>query len=442
MCFTIFILLETIKDLRNDLFLARTGNTRKPSSVYKYVKEHGDVQTWKIEEDIGTEPLFGHRVFIQYPNAPIQGSSEITINQLFCKNVVNEIVKKLYLESQLLVLGDYGSRKGQVYADIIIGHANYHQELTNSPPDLSKGLGWKVENDLNNSTKVKEGKDDDGAPKVKFEESPNYEWSEHTASLITGLICCYYDDLIKSKTRASGEKNKSQNNDYTYILHHTLEPEECIVFLAQVHDYGIKDAVLKIEVCKNSEISQVYREISALRALSNLSCVPKILFEGHTEGGSLALLTGFAGQPLESWVSDNGNIDDHTLFQIILNLLSCLEKIHADYYTHGDVAMRNVIYRNGHFYLIDFGLATMLQLHPDQCQAIIQDYINLCQIIGVIKFGKKISLLELIDKLDGELKLFVTAIDNASKWKIFNEEKWLEKFSAEVKQLHEGSSPT
>jgi len=154
-------------------------------------------------------------------------------------------------------------------------------------------------------------------------------------------------------------------------------------------------------------------------------------------GGSLALLTDFVGQPLESWISDNGNIDDYTIFQIILDLLSCLEKIHACGYTHGDVAIQNVIQRNGHFYLIDFGLATLLQLLSDPCQVIIQDYISLCQIIGVIKFGKKMSLLELRDKLDGVLKPFVATIENVSRWKIINEKKWLEKFGAEVKQLHE-----
>src|ERR1044072_3558866 len=88
---------------------------------------------------------------------------------------------------------------------------------------------------------------------------------------------------------------------------------------------------LKIEVRKDSEISQVYREISALHGLGGLSCVPKILFEGYTMGRSLALLTDFAGQPLESWISDNGNIDDYTISHIILNLLYCLweEKIHC-----------------------------------------------------------------------------------------------------------------
>ena len=196
----------------------------------------------------------------------------------------------------------------------------------------------------------------------------------------------------------------------------------------------------KIEVRKNNEFSQLYQEISALHALSDLSCVPKILFEGHTTGGSLALLTDFVGQPLESWISGNCNIDDYTIFQIILDLLSCLEKIHARGYTHGDVAIRNVIQRNGHFYLIDFGLATILQLLSDPCQAIIRDYVGLCQIIGIIKFGEKMSFSELIGKLNGELKSLVVFIENASGWKITNEGKWLEKFGAIVKQSYERSS--
>ncbi|CAB4496028.1 unnamed protein product [Rhizophagus irregularis] len=229
----------------------------------------------------------------------------------------------------------------------------------------------------------------------------------------------------------------SGNCIHVQITSHLGNGKKCIVFLVQVHDYEIRDAVLKIEVLKDSEISQIYREISALHALGDLSCVPTILFEGYTMGGTMALLTDFAGQPLESWISDNDNIDDYTIFQIILDLLSCLEKIHTRGYTHGDVAIRNVIQRNGHFYLIDFGLATLLQLLINPCQAIIRDYIYLCRIIGVIKFRKKMSLLELIDKLDGEFKSFVSIIENASRWKIINEEKWLERFGAEVKQFHE-----
>ncbi|RIB27059.1 hypothetical protein C2G38_2029715 [Gigaspora rosea] len=511
-------LKHELSDLKHDLFLSKTDNTKRSSSVCNYVKEHGCVQTWEIMEDkdIKIELELGRRVFTKHPIAPTQGSSEITVNQPFCKKVVNEIVNTIHLGTELLVLGDYdGRQKDEVYADIIIGHTNYRRELTNStnsPPDLSKGLGWEVKNELTNHAKVKKGKgqlikyarkyltaespqsdvfygcltdgklwiftkiqlliDDDGSPKMKFEESSNYEWSVLTATIIVGLIDRYYFLLIKKKMNAAGEKKVSQNNDDTYmyrnkpsissesllaffieegihirlnsgkyihvqITSHLGIGRECIVFLAQVRDYKIKDAVLKIEVRKNTEISQVYHEISALKALDDLSCVPKILFEGYTREGYLALLTDFAGQPLESWISDNGNIDDYTIFQIILDLLSCLEKIHIGGYTHGDVAIRNVIQRNGHFYLIDFGLATLLQLHFNPCQAIIKDYDGLCQIIGIIKFGRKMSLLELIDKLKGELRRFVESVEDASKWKITNEEKWLEKFGAKVKQLYE-----
>ncbi|CAB5185865.1 unnamed protein product [Rhizophagus irregularis] len=496
---------KTIKDLRYELFVSKTDNTRKSSSVYKYVRGMGVVRPWQIEMDIDAELLFGRQVFLQYPDAPIQGSSETKVNQPFCVNVVNEVVKRLSLESELLVFGDYGSRQEyEVYADIIIGHKNYRKELTNSTPDLSKGLGWEVKNDLNDNSKVMVGKgqlikyarayltadrpltrvfygcltdgklwkfakiqllnDINGAPKVKFEQSTTYRWSEHTASLIAGLIGRYYDDLIKK--RMSGNKDntytyrnkssissesllasfigedilirlKSGNYIHVQITSHLGTGRECIVFLAQVRDYGIKDAVLKIEVCKNTEIFQVCREISVLRALSDLSCVPKILFEGHTMGGSLALLTDFAGLPLESWISDNGNIDDYTIFQIILDLLSCLEKIHARGYAHGDVAIRNVIQRNGHFYLIDFGLATSLLLHFDPWQEIIQDYDGLCQIIGIIKFGEKMSFSELIDKLEGELKSFVAFVEDASRWKTTDEGKCLEKFGAIVRQFYE-----
>ncbi|GBB95941.1 hypothetical protein RclHR1_02650012 [Rhizophagus clarus] len=383
--------------------------------------------------------------------------------------------------SNLRVYGDGRAReKDQIYADIIIGHTDFHKELTDNPPDLSKGLGWEVKSNFNEGSKVNEGKgqlikyariylsarpsltnvfygcltdgkiwqfvkiqlmlDDIDELKVIFEESITYEWSEKTASLIAGIIERYHDDL---SMRASGEKKESRicigisHQFLLKIISHLGNGRECIVFLAQVRDYGIKDAVLKIEVRRDSEISQVYREISALHGLGGLSCVPKILFEGYTMGRSLALLTDFAGQPLESWISDNGNIDDYTIFHIILDLLSCLEKIHARGYTHGDVAIRNVIQRNGHFYLIDFGLATLLQLHSDPCRSIIQDYDGLCQIIGFIKFGEKMSFSELIGKLEGELKSLVVFVEDASRWKITNEEKWLEKFGAKVKRLHE-----
>ncbi|CAG8541301.1 10102_t:CDS:10 [Diversispora eburnea] len=460
--------IQENKDLKYTIFLLELANTRNSVSLYRHVREHGDVQLWQIEEDIIPLRGAGSNVFNQYRDAPAQGLSEINVNQPFCKKVVseiNEIVNQIHGDD-LLVVGDNGGQKeDEVFLDIIIGPVGFYSELTKNTPNLSKGLGWEIKNNLNEKAKadppltsifygcLTDGKlwqfvriqlilNDINNLKVKFEESLNYEWSEHTASFIAGLLNHYHNDL---SMRASGEKKESRNNDETYmyrnkssissesllasfieegiyirlnsgnyihvqITSHLGTGRECIVFLAQVRDYGIKDAVLKIEVCKDTKISQVYREISALHALGDLPCVPKLLFEGYTTGGSLALLTDFAGQPLESWISDN------------------------------DVAIRNVIQRNGHFYLIDFGLATLLQLHSDPCQAIIQDYSRLCQIIGIIKFGEKMSFSELIGKLKGELKSLVVFVEDVSRWKITDEGKWLEKFDAKVKHSYERSS--
>ncbi|KAF0408148.1 kinase-like domain-containing protein [Gigaspora margarita] len=106
-------------------------------------------------------------------------------------------------------------------------------------------------------------------------------------------------------------------------------------------------------------------------------------------------------------------------------------------YAHGDVAIRNIIRRNEHFYLIDYGLAIMLQLQFDPFQVLIQDYIELCQIIGIVKFGKKLSLLELTNRLNRELKQFVIFVEDANGLEIADEVKWLEKFNAKARQFHE-----
>ncbi|PKY60034.1 hypothetical protein RhiirA4_517042 [Rhizophagus irregularis] len=349
--------IQENKYLKYEILLLRLGNTQSSASVYRFVREGEEFKIWEIEEDPDIMPQegIGHYVFNNHPEVPAQGSNEISITQPFCKNVVSEIndsVNSMKLFN-LHVYGDGGSRlKDQVYADIIIGPADFHKELTDNPPDLSKGLGWEVKNNLSEGVKVCKGKGQlikyarayltassrltnvfygrltDGKIwqfvkiqlildiddlKVMFEESPNYEWSIKTASLIAGIIERYHDDL---SMRASGEKKESQNNDKTYMyrnrpsvssetllaslieegvyirlfsgnsIHVQIKSylgagRECIVFLAQVRDYGIMDAVLKIEVRrKHSKISQVYREISALHALGDLRCVPTILFEG------------------------------------------------------------------------------------------------------------------------------------------------------------------
>ncbi|RHZ81897.1 hypothetical protein Glove_117g498 [Diversispora epigaea] len=484
----IYDVRQEILQLRSALFNAETGNTKKSSSVYRYVQKNGIINLWKIENDISLKRV-DKRTYAQFPTPP-------------------DIIQRLRLQDELLILGDNGNRKeDQVYADLIIGFQRFYQQLKSNPPDLSKGLGWKVKNDLTDGSKLLEGKgqlvkyariylkadvplsklflgcltngnlwllvrasfvDDVVKDEMMFEESDLYEWSANTASLIAGLINQYY---MQCMLKASGEKREFPNNDDSIKKMHMLQesrtdakfsPEkllasfikegfrirlnsgnfinvqiishlgtgrDSIVFLVQICDYGITEAVLKIEVRQDSGFSQVYQEISVLRALDDLSCVPKILFEGHTMGGSWAIITDFVGQPLETLISDNGSIDDHTLFQILPDLLLCLEKIHGRGYAHGDVAIQNVIRRNERFYLIDYGFATMLQLQSDPLQTLIQDYIELCQIIGIAKFGEKMSLFELTNRLDGKLKQFVASVKDANGWEIDDEKKWLEKFN-------------
>ncbi|CAG8705019.1 6165_t:CDS:2, partial [Acaulospora morrowiae] len=131
------------KDLKYHIFYLELANTRNSASVYRHVRERGEVQLWKIEEDITPLEEAINDVFNQYRNAPAQGLSEINVNRPFCKNFVSEIVNQIE-RNDLLVVGDNGDRReDEVFPDIIIGPVGFYAKLTKNPPDLSKGLGWE-----------------------------------------------------------------------------------------------------------------------------------------------------------------------------------------------------------------------------------------------------------------------------------------------------------
>ncbi|UZO24148.1 uncharacterized protein OCT59_016463 [Rhizophagus irregularis] len=130
------------------------------------------------------------------------------------------------------------------------------------------------------------------------------------------IILRYHDDLL---TSASGESKIMMKRICIEEINHQFLPK--VSWLLSSKRVSISDYTLEIG-CR-FEDSQIYREISTLHALGDLSCVPTILFEGYTMSGSMVLLTDL---PLESWISDNDNIDDYIIFQIILDLLLCLEK--------------------------------------------------------------------------------------------------------------------
>ncbi|GBC31539.2 kinase-like domain-containing protein [Rhizophagus irregularis DAOM 181602=DAOM 197198] len=154
------------------------------------------------------------------------------------------------------------------------------------------------------------------------------------------IILRYHDDLL---TSASGESKIMMKRICIEEINHQFLPKVSWLLSSK-------------RGCR-FEDSQIYREISTLHAL-----------------------------------------DDYIIFQIILDLLLCLEK--------------------------NMPVVTRMEMWP--YETIIRDYIDLVE-----------SLELLIDKLDGELKSFVAIIEIVSRWKIINEEKWLERFGAEVKQLHE-----
>ncbi|CAG8477859.1 4726_t:CDS:2 [Paraglomus brasilianum] len=235
----------------------------------QFCKSRGDFQRWEIEEDTDIKPQRGAGDYVLI-------------------NTVN-----LLLKDQMVAGG--GQMKDDVFPDIIIGHADFYKELTKIPPDLSKGLGWEVKSDLKDGSKVTEGKGQlvkyaraylaadppltnvfygcltDGKfwlfvkiqlvlnntnnPKVKFEESQTYEWNKKTASLIAGIIECYHNDLSMRASDGIYIRLHSGNHIHVQITSHLGTGRECIVFLAQVRDYGIKDAVLKIGVRNKTCVS-------------------------------------------------------------------------------------------------------------------------------------------------------------------------------------------
>ncbi|CAG8437266.1 16381_t:CDS:2 [Funneliformis caledonium] len=274
------IKLEEIKFLKYENFYLRFSNMQNSASLYRLLRNQKTIKRWKIEIEIN-----------------------IIKTRIISENAFGDI-RELPPEQNLRKPNrfvDTGDRKqDQVYPDIIIGLDEFYSELTAKPPDLSKGLGWKIKNDIRDNSKLTEGKDgklwqfvkiklisdDFNNLKFNFEESIDYEWNKRTASIIADIISRYHKDL---SMKTSGKKKESQNNDETYMYRNksSISSESLLASFikeTQVRDYRIKDAVLKI---------------------------------------------------------------------------------HAYGYTHRDVAIQNVIQRNGHFYLIDFGLATPLQLHSD-----------------------------------------------------------------------------
>ncbi|CAG8630250.1 19393_t:CDS:2 [Dentiscutata erythropus] len=113
-----------VEKLKILLFNSENGNSTKSSSVYKYIRNNYIVSLWDIEKEIK-------------PNRHV----EETIQFLKMNN--------------LIVLGENCHKKDdKIYSDLLIGYRKFYQKLSNNSPDLIKGLGWEVKNDLTDSSKL------------------------------------------------------------------------------------------------------------------------------------------------------------------------------------------------------------------------------------------------------------------------------------------------
>src|SRR5438045_1746522 len=154
---------KLIEDLLHALFLSEFSNAKNPSSIYRFVLNHGKFCIWDFEKDVEPVKWASQEVYNRNKNATKQGLNEVKVIQPFCYKILKEINNNLFMfESKpglVVVLGDYGQRLAdEVYADIIIGHEEHYSEFNKSPPNLSKGLGWEVKNNnLTDGSKSIEG---------------------------------------------------------------------------------------------------------------------------------------------------------------------------------------------------------------------------------------------------------------------------------------------
>ncbi|CAG8496618.1 12047_t:CDS:2 [Funneliformis mosseae] len=144
----------------------------------RFVRAHGDFQLWEIEENTDIEPLIGvdDDVFSNHRDPPAQGSNEVNVTQPFYGG---------------------GRVRDNVFPEIIIGRSDFYRELTENPPDLSKGIPCS-----------------ESISNKRFQWMFNGWKALKDSLIIAGIIERYHKNL---SMRASGEKNESPNNDETYM---------------------------------------------------------------------------------------------------------------------------------------------------------------------------------------------------------------------------------
>ncbi|ETW08351.1 CAMK protein kinase [Aphanomyces invadans] len=173
------------------------------------------------------------------------------------------------------------------------------------------------------------------------------------------LACCSRrrreEDDIVAITRRSVEE------DYD-LLHVVGDGKTCRVYRAQSKvDPKSIVAVKVIQTAYLSTPSRVDALQCELRALSQLRAHPRVLtlFAVYQDDNTVALVTSYVrGGQLVPALCARNSINEHTIRQLVRELVEVLAEMHSRGITHRDLKPENLLLDDGdHLKVVDFGIA-------------------------------------------------------------------------------------
>ncbi|MCM3174693.1 protein kinase [Paenibacillus sp. MER 99-2] len=102
------------------------------------------------------------------------------------------------------------------------------------------------------------------------------------------------------------------------------------------------------------------READVMSRLQH-PAIPKLLNAFIYKGRSYIAIEYIRGETLETYIFEQGQVySERECIELASQLLSPIAHVHQQGYIHGDVRIPNVIMKDGHLHLIDFGLARQM----------------------------------------------------------------------------------
>ncbi|CAG9855478.1 unnamed protein product [Phyllotreta striolata] len=127
------------------------------------------------------------------------------------------------------------------------------------------------------------------------------------------------------------------------------------------------------------------------------------------EGCELFMLLEACQMSLSDYANKNNNIPEELLWDVLYDMCQALKYLHSKHFLHLDVKPGNIMMKNGHYKLADFGVLVDLNLSPMSCTSTLSDgdgkYLALEVLNGTYTpycdiFGLGLTLLELAADLE------------------------------------------